>query len=94
MNAPKLQDMVDTLRMRIADPAKQAIVTEVAVDLADLNSRSFAGEQNLEPELAQVKAQLSSLTATELQVFADTFRAWAQDATRFVVSTALGVALG
>lgn len=94
MNLPTLEEMKASLRLRLADPAKQEIATAVMQDLVDLQARALLGEENIERELRQVRSQFASFTATEVQVVSDTFRAWMQDATRFVVGTAIAAAVG
>lgn len=64
MNIPQPNGAIAQLRDRIKDPARQAIVEALLVDVAQLQARSLVGE-DVQREMAHVQAQSLSLTATE-----------------------------
>jgi hypothetical protein len=82
--------LVEQLRGRITDPARQVVVEQLVADVAQLQVRAVAGEP-LEQELAHVRAQVSSLTATEAAFVRDAWVGWIGMVTREVVHAAFGM---
>lgn len=68
-------DLIQQLRDRITDPARQAIVEQIAQDVTTLHVRALAGEQ-VQQELAHAHAQALSLTATEAAFLRDALLGW------------------
>lgn len=91
MNIPSPSVLVEQLRGRITDPARQAVVEAMAQDLTQLQVRALAGEQ-LEQELAHVQAQVASLTATEAAFLRDAMLGWVRQVTHAVVAGAFAAA--
>lgn len=81
--------LVEQLRGRITDPARQVVVEQLVADVAQLQVRAVAGEP-LEQELAHVRAQMASLTATEAAFVRDAWVGWIGMVTREVVHAAFG----
>lgn len=84
MNLPSPKDLIEQLRGRITDPARQAVVEQLAQDVTQLQARALAGEQ-LDQELAHVQAQVASLTATEAAFLRDALIGWVRQVTSAVV---------
>lgn len=84
MNLPSPKDLIEQLRGRITDPARQAVVEQLAQDVTQLQARALAGEQ-LDQELAHVQAQVASLTATEAAFLRDALIGWVRQVTGAVV---------
>lgn len=88
MNLPQPKDLLDKLRGRITDPARQAVVEALLVDLAQLQVRALAGE-DVQKEMRHVQAQSLSLTATEAAVLRDAVLGWIGN----FIHVAIGAAL-
>ena len=75
MIVPKLEDLIDSIKARISDPAKQLIAVALATDLAQLQVRQLAGE-DVAQELLHLRAQATSLGAIEAATLRDVYVGW------------------
>ncbi len=91
MNIPQPKDLIAQLRGRIMDPARQAIVEALAQDVTQLQVRALAGE-DVQREMAHVKAQAASLTATEAAFVREAVLGWVGEIARVVVGAAFAAA--
>lgn len=83
---PTAQDLLDQVTARVTDPERKAIAVALAVDLAALGSRAMAGEMGLEREFLHNRAQVASLTATEVGAVRE---AWLDWSSRLIQSLAV-----
>lgn len=70
-----LQEMLNELRGKVLSPERKEVVVALATDLAQLTSRSLAGE-DVEKELKHVRAQGEMLSASEVGLVRNTLLDW------------------
>ncbi|MEY5098091.1 MAG: hypothetical protein RJA36_810 [Pseudomonadota bacterium] len=90
---PRIQGVVDGLRARIKDPARQEILVQLGVELAHLQTLALANV-DVSREMAHLKSQASSLTASETGVLTDVLMTWVSGVAGGVVRGVLVAAAG
>lgn len=90
---PHLEEIVAELRQRVADPARQAVAVQLAVDVAQLSTKALAGA-DVENEILHCRAQAASLVATEAAAVQQVVGAWVERITGAVVKAVLVAAAG
>ena len=83
-----LQEMLNELRGKVLSPERKEVVVALATDLAQLTSRSIAGE-DVEKELQHVRSQGAMLSASEAGLVRNTLLDWLGLITASVVRGAL-----
>lgn len=83
-----LQEMLNELRGKVLSPERKEVVVALATDLAQLTSRSLAGE-DVEKELKHVRSQGEMLSAAEIGLVRNTLLDWLALITASVVRGAL-----
>lgn len=81
---PTPAELIETLQNRIADPARKAQVAALGAQLTVLTMQHMltgGKDERIERDLAHIKSQLASLSATETFVIREVTTAWL---TRFV----------
>lgn len=89
---PTVDELVNTVRGRITDPARKAVAAALVIDLAHVHTLALAGSPSAQRELAHVTAQAKQLAATEATIVSSAFEDWAMRVTTALVSVAIGAA--
>lgn len=91
MTAASLEPLLASVRARISDPARQALVAQIAADAAQLSVRALAGE-DVTSELAHVRAQGLLLASEESEIVRLSVMSWVAETVGVVLRGALAVA--
>lgn len=72
----------------VEDPAKKALVAEIATDLANMTTRALAGE-NVATEMNHVRMQATQLTASTRVAVSREWGKWVQEVVTVLIQVAL-----
>lgn len=89
---PPPSELIETLQNRISDPQRKAQVASLGAQLTVLtlqNVLTGGKDERVERDLAHIKSQLASLSATESFVVREVTLAWLKRAVDAVIVAAL-----
>jgi hypothetical protein len=75
MNLPKLEQLVEGIKRRIADPTRQAFAVQMVTDVVKLQIRALSGD-DVELEVLAARAKASSVTPSEYGTIMDVMMTW------------------
>lgn len=88
---PEVEALMASLKASITSPAKQEMLTEIAVDAPRLTALALMDPQNAAREMAVMKATLANLAQAEAAMVVKIWTEWASETISGVIKKTIAV---